>query len=204
MADNPVFDMSVVIIEIAGAGWQPIQLNSSYSWSRIPNKYCLLFKHGVDMIYIKIPDNMTFKKIILDKVEQDAFVPNEGDEPPILLQPILKKALQHRPRGINEDIRKEEPGKDNSRTITVYHRRPPFTDAMYLRYVVNKNATKPTESVVEVMGSQVKSLSPSRAGSSTPWFYDAPLSKERREAIEKKYDETRLNRRKTGDSPNTN
>jgi len=87
----------------------------------------------------------------------------------------------------------------------LYHRKPSLMDLDLLEYQPNNNGTKPSEHVKYVNSKELaKASATQQTRYGQRWFNEAPLSKERREKVLEKDEATRLNRRKTGDSPNAN
>lgn len=149
------------------------------------------------MLYIVIPEGMVFaKKMVTDTnsitEEKDVFVDREEGKPDIILQDIVKEYLKSRDKSKSFEVREG---------ITIYHRKPPNTDADFLAYEPKANGKYPASEFKMVKGQASYKLSSYATTYGQRWFNQIPLSEERLQEIRLKDLETRDNRRHIGDSP---
>lgn len=147
------------------------------------------------MLYIKIPEGMTFKVIevereqkegVVKKVMEDHFCSEDGDRPPISIQKAVKEFLKQPKR---EREHKTVDGLE-------FKQRKPVTHAsQWLEYNPHNNGTKPAKHAV--IAKEVVHLV--CHGS---WFgARIPVSEARKAELEERREKTREARRHLGDSP---
>jgi hypothetical protein len=147
------------------------------------------------MLYIKIPNGMHFSQITDKEANhtQDILIDDSGNK--IDLQEMVKDFLR--------DPKAYEAKKPSPEKLTILFKPPIPMDDSYLLYEPNRNGKLPTIQPVK-LGSEHKQSSAVSTRYGEFWHQKVPMSAEKRQEVLKAQDEQRQNRRKSGDSPNTN
>jgi len=152
------------------------------------------------MIYINIPKGWTLDSTNFDS---DVFVNNIPDDlKKIPLQELIKECLQNKKRFA--DSFTFDPEKTHHEAITVYFKRPPNSQELFIRYVPNRNGKLKSENISIVKGYDAQGIQFAHAVGLL-WFRipenQVRLAPERLAEIEQTSAEQKENRRHTGDSP---
>ncbi|MDI1352973.1 MAG: permease [bacterium] len=139
-------------------------------------------------MYLSIPKGMIYQQIN----QTDFFIDPQNIVPPINFQLMLKLALQHNKH--REQVIKLD-------DFTIYRKRPPYDDNLYLSYIPYLNGKEATKEAVKLVKGNSFYKQVETRGYGEFWFRSVYLSQEKLEAIQVLREEQRENRRHSGDSP---
>ena len=136
------------------------------------------------MLFIVVPKDMEFVK-----KEKDVLVDKNGVNPDIMLQDIVKDYLQH----VSAD-------KVEIAGLTIYNRKPPDTNDLFLKYKQERSGAAPSKFAVEMINgkdwhSRANPAQNTKYGER--WQGHSFLSPARQKKVEKKDAEVRGKRRHT-------
>lgn len=144
------------------------------------------------MIYLQIPDNMKLD----NKNGKDILVSLENLTDEIPLQDMVKTFLRN-PYDVRTLAEKHR--------ITFYKKLPIQTvPGAILCYQPKRNGVEPSEACWITTFNQISRKKHPNTQYGTFWEQTCVLSFEKRKQVQERRTEQKLNRRKVGDSPNTN
>ncbi|MFT4059308.1 MAG: hypothetical protein QM652_07150 [Legionella sp.] len=152
------------------------------------------------MIYISIPNNWVFDNTTYNF---DALVDGSKETPKIInLQELVKEWLRTKKRHVS--LFTFDLQQTHNEVITVYCKRPPDTEDIFIQYFPNQNGKQKSTHALEVKGKDVQGTKPVHVVGSL--WHQIPenlsaVSLERLDEVRRRSTEQKYNRQHIGNCP---